>query len=52
MGGVPTGHHTKSKTGRRRSHLARKKVNIGVCPACKAPRLSHRACSQCGAGAK
>lgn len=47
MGGVPVKHHSKSKVGRRRSHLALKKMNISICPNCKAPVLSHRACGQC-----
>ncbi|MEK7611762.1 MAG: 50S ribosomal protein L32 [Patescibacteria group bacterium] len=48
MGGVPTKHHSKSKVGRRRSHLALKPKNIRVCPNCKGPMLPHRACAQCG----
>ena len=48
MGGVPVKHHSKSKVGRRRSHLALKKENIFVCPQCKGPTLPHRACGQCG----
>ncbi|HZX00924.1 MAG TPA: 50S ribosomal protein L32 [Candidatus Paceibacterota bacterium] len=48
MGGVPVKHHTKSKVGRRRSHLARKPVMLAACPKCKAPQLPHRACKQCG----
>lgn len=47
MGGVPVKHHTKSKVGRRRSHLALKKINLSVCANCKAPVLPHRVCSQC-----
>ncbi|MST04145.1 MAG: 50S ribosomal protein L32 [Candidatus Pacebacteria bacterium] len=48
MGGVPVKHHSKSKVGRRRSHLALKKTNILVCEKCKGPIFSHRACAQCG----
>jgi large subunit ribosomal protein L32 len=48
MGGVPVKHHTKSKVGRRRSHHARKPINLTACPACNAPRLPHRVCKQCG----
>ncbi|MFH1246458.1 MAG: 50S ribosomal protein L32 [Candidatus Liptonbacteria bacterium] len=48
MGGVPTKHHTKGKVGRRRSHLAMKKQRLLVCTNCKGPKLSHRACPQCG----
>ncbi|MFH1759117.1 MAG: 50S ribosomal protein L32 [Patescibacteria group bacterium] len=49
---VPVKHHTHSKVGRRRSHLALKKVAILVCPQCKGPIVPHRACNQCGAYGK
>jgi len=48
MGGVPTKHHTKSKVGRRRSHLALKPSQIFVCQNCGHPILPHRRCSGCG----
>ena len=48
MGGVPVKHHSKSKVGRRRSHLALKKTNIFVCKNCQGPVLPHRSCAQCG----
>ncbi|HEY4496588.1 MAG TPA: 50S ribosomal protein L32 [Candidatus Paceibacterota bacterium] len=48
MGGVPVKRHSKSKVGRRRSHLARKPVNLSVCSNCGSPVLPHRACSNCG----
>ncbi|MBI2037163.1 MAG: 50S ribosomal protein L32 [Candidatus Liptonbacteria bacterium] len=48
MGGVPVKHHSKSKVGRRRSHLALKQTALVVCPKCGAPLLPHRACSTCG----
>jgi large subunit ribosomal protein L32 len=48
MGGVPPKHLSKSKVGRRRSHLALKKEKVFVCPTCKGPLLPHRACGQCG----
>lgn len=48
MGGVPIKHHTKSKVGRRRSHLALKPERIFVCPNCGQPILPHRYCSSCG----
>ncbi|MEX2032957.1 MAG: 50S ribosomal protein L32 [Candidatus Colwellbacteria bacterium] len=47
--GVPKKHHTKSKVGRRRSHQHLKPAGPMLCPNCKAPVLSHRACSNCGA---
>ncbi|MEK9194631.1 MAG: 50S ribosomal protein L32 [Patescibacteria group bacterium] len=48
MGGVPVKHHSKSKVGRRRAHLALKKAILSVCPNCKGPTLPHQACLQCG----
>ncbi|HEY4475164.1 MAG TPA: 50S ribosomal protein L32 [Candidatus Paceibacterota bacterium] len=48
MGGVPVKHHSKSKVGRRRSHLALKPAKIFVCPSCQGPILPHKACGQCG----
>jgi len=47
MGGVPVKHHTKSKVGRRRSHLALKKKSILVCEKCGGPKMPHRVCGQC-----
>lgn len=48
MGGVPTKHHSHGKTARRRSHLALKKQRLFACPKCKAPKLAHAACPNCG----
>lgn len=48
MGGVPVKHHTKSKVGRRRSHLALVRVKLLACPKCGTPLLPHRACGKCG----
>lgn len=45
---VPKQRHTKSKTGRRRSHHALKKRGISVCPKCGQPILPHTACLACG----
>lgn len=39
--------HTRSHTRNRRSHHALKAANLALCE-CGAPRLSHRACPQCG----
>ncbi|MCL5016337.1 MAG: 50S ribosomal protein L32 [Patescibacteria group bacterium] len=41
-------HHSTSKVGRRRSHLAVKPVQLSECPKCKFPMLPHRACRHCG----
>jgi len=48
MGGVPVKHHSKSKVGRRRSHLALKRTAILACANCKGPIFPHKACVQCG----
>lgn len=48
MGGVPVKHHTKSKVGRRRSHLALKPAQIFACQNCNYPTLPHKYCPNCG----
>ncbi|HUX35892.1 MAG TPA: 50S ribosomal protein L32 [Candidatus Paceibacterota bacterium] len=48
MGGVPVKHHSHGKVGRRRSHLALKKVKLLVCKTCGGPKTPHRTCAQCG----
>ena len=45
---VPKKRNSKSKVGRRRSHLALDKIGVNVCAECKGPKLPHRACAQCG----
>ena len=48
MGGVPVKHHSKSKVGRRRSHLALKKTILFACSNCRGPMMPHKTCPQCG----
>ncbi|OGG40121.1 50S ribosomal protein L32 [Candidatus Jorgensenbacteria bacterium RIFCSPLOWO2_01_FULL_45_25b] len=48
MGGVPVKHHSKSKVGRRRSHLALKTRRFVACVSCNSPKLPHATCSHCG----
>jgi len=48
MGGVPKKRHSKSKVGRRRSHLALKPAKLSVCPSCGYPVVSHCLCPKCG----
>ncbi|HEY4526158.1 MAG TPA: 50S ribosomal protein L32 [Candidatus Paceibacterota bacterium] len=52
MGGVPTKHHSHGKVGRRRSHLALKKIDLKVCANCGGPKVAHRTCKQCGKKSK
>jgi len=51
MGGVPKKRHSKSKVGRRRSHLAlaTSTKKTLVCKSCGGPKTAHRICKQCGA---
>ncbi|HOB89737.1 MAG TPA: 50S ribosomal protein L32 [Candidatus Colwellbacteria bacterium] len=44
----PVKHHSKSKVGRRRSHLAKTKTAMVACKKCGAPTMPHRACPSCG----
>jgi large subunit ribosomal protein L32 len=44
----PVKHHSKSKVGRRRSHLFLKPAQLYVCSYCKHPVLPHRFCQFCG----
>ncbi|MFH0928419.1 MAG: 50S ribosomal protein L32 [bacterium] len=46
--GLPGHHRTSSHKRRRAAHFALKKSQPGVCPRCKKPVLSHRACAFCG----
>ena len=39
---------SKSKKGRRRSHLALALVQLQPCPNCKRPRRPHTVCPHCG----
>jgi large subunit ribosomal protein L32 len=39
---------SKSKKGRRRSHLALAMIQIQPCPNCKHPKRPHAVCPNCG----
>ena len=45
---LPKRKISKSRRGKRRSHLALRAGVINVCPRCQAMKLPHRACSSCG----
>lgn len=38
----------RSKTRKRRSHLAILMPNVVACPNCKEPKLQHTVCKNCG----
>lgn len=40
--------HNRSRVGMTRSHHALTAKGLSVCPDCKAKRISHRACTNCG----
>ncbi|MBI4193084.1 MAG: 50S ribosomal protein L32 [Candidatus Colwellbacteria bacterium] len=43
----PVKHHSKSKVGRRRAHLAKRRSTLVSCPTCGGPMVPHRVCSSC-----
>lgn len=45
---VPKRKHSTSRRNKRRSHMALKKATLGECDHCSHPKLSHRACPNCG----
>ncbi len=45
---VPKQRSTKSKQGRRRSHLALKKQQMAKCKNCNEPVKPHEVCKNCG----
>ncbi|MEX1064050.1 MAG: 50S ribosomal protein L32 [Candidatus Paceibacterota bacterium] len=46
--GVPRAHSTRGQKGRRRSHLALKRLVLVSCSHCGKPKSSHLACKYCG----
>ncbi|MBI4160411.1 MAG: 50S ribosomal protein L32 [Candidatus Yanofskybacteria bacterium] len=46
--GVPRAHSTRGQKGRRRSHLALKKLGLVSCAHCNKPKVAHRMCKYCG----
>lgn len=45
---VPKKKISKSKRNMRRSHDGLVAPGTSICPQCKEPKLSHRACPSCG----
>lgn len=46
--GLPKVKLSKSRKGRRRSHLALSMPNLQPCPQCKSMHLQHTICPKCG----
>lgn len=44
----PKKRHTSTRSGNRRSHLAKKTKSLSVCPKCKEIIPSHQVCPNCG----
>lgn len=44
----PTQKRSKSRKRVKQYQHRIKKIELGVCPKCKKPKLKHRACSFCG----
>lgn len=45
---VPKKRMTSTRTGNRRSHLALKKQNLGLCSKCGEAKIQHAVCPTCG----
>ncbi len=45
---VPKRRTSRSRQGKRRSHLRLTEPNVTYCTKCGHPKLSHRACRRCG----
>ncbi len=48
MGGVPTKHKTHGAVARRRSHHAKKPLNLIACAKCGSATKPHQYCPNCG----
>jgi large subunit ribosomal protein L32 len=46
--GVPRAHSTRGQKGRRRSHLALKKIALVSCAHCSKLKSAHEVCKYCG----
>ena len=45
---LPKKKHSSKRKGGRNAHRGIKPMTLSVCPQCRAPRLPHRACVECG----
>lgn len=45
---VPRNRHSNARKNKRRSHMAKKPINLIKCPNCSEAILPHRLCSACG----
>lgn len=45
---LPKKKTSKSRQGKRRSHLKLAQPAMDTCPHCHSPKLSHRVCPNCG----
>ena len=45
---LPKKKHTRARKGGRAAHHFLRPASLSACPACKAVRLPHRACPECG----
>ena len=48
MGALPKRKTSKSRQGKRRSHLGLKPPALNLCPQCHSPKLPHYVCPTCG----
>jgi len=46
--GVPARHHSRSRVGKRRSHMALRPLKLNHCPHCKRAAFPHCLCPHCG----
>lgn len=44
----PKKRHTSTRSGHRRSHLAKKTQSLSTCSHCKEPIVPHQVCRVCG----
>lgn len=45
---VPRNRHSNARKNKRRSHMAKKPINLIKCSNCSEAILPHRLCSSCG----